>query len=51
MLSKTEETIEVVRDLILEIPCMAKGTPEPERVWKKDGIQVLHEILLMRLST
>ncbi|WKY14387.1 hypothetical protein Q1695_000159 [Nippostrongylus brasiliensis] len=40
MIHGAKSEIEVVRDLVLEIPCKARGTPEPERIWKKDGIQI-----------
>ncbi|KHJ98443.1 immunoglobulin I-set domain protein [Oesophagostomum dentatum] len=40
IVSETPGTIDVVKGLTLEIPCKARGTPEPERIWKKDGIQI-----------
>ncbi|KIH59141.1 immunoglobulin I-set domain protein, partial [Ancylostoma duodenale] len=43
IVSETPGTIDVVKGLTLEIPCKARGTPEPERIWKKDGIQIGQE--------
>ncbi|CAI4229355.1 unnamed protein product [Auanema sp. JU1783] len=40
IISETPGTIDVVKGLTLEIPCKAIGTPEPERTWEKDGIQI-----------
>ncbi|KJH48753.1 immunoglobulin I-set domain protein [Dictyocaulus viviparus] len=40
IVSETLGTIDVIMGLTLEIPCKARGTPEPEKIWKKDDIQI-----------
>ncbi|VDM60006.1 unnamed protein product [Angiostrongylus costaricensis] len=45
IVSETPSTIDVILGLTLEIPCKARGTPEPERIWKKDGIQIRDDVL------
>uniref|UniRef100_A0A1I7X4J4 Ig-like domain-containing protein n=1 Tax=Heterorhabditis bacteriophora TaxID=37862 RepID=A0A1I7X4J4_HETBA len=49
IISDTPGTIDVIKGLTLEIPCKAKGTPEPDRVWEKDGIQN-HRSFCLQLS-
>ncbi|KAJ1352355.1 hypothetical protein KIN20_008678 [Parelaphostrongylus tenuis] len=44
IISETSSTIDVILGYTLEIPCKARGTPEPERIWKKDGIQIREDV-------
>lgn len=41
IISDIPGTIDVVLGLMLEIPCRAIGTPDPEITWEKDGFQVI----------
>ncbi len=40
IISDTPGTVDVVRDLNLEIPCRSIGTPDPTIAWERDGFQV-----------
>ncbi|CAI5454959.1 unnamed protein product [Caenorhabditis angaria] len=40
IISETPGTIDVVKGLMIEIPCRATGIPEVSRAWQKDGINI-----------